>query len=86
MVNGSDYKEIRFSVTDITCFNCALRVKRALATLRNVEGVEVIPDFERNMATAIIKVKGSLERREIEEVIEEASMETPHHEYKVIWD
>jgi len=36
MVNGSDYKEIRFSVTDITCFNCALRVKRALATLRNV--------------------------------------------------
>ncbi|QGA53120.1 heavy-metal-associated domain-containing protein [Sulfolobus sp. E5-1-F] len=78
--------ELRFWVSGVYCNNCVSRIHRALKTISGVENVEIKPDFKELRALVILKFKGEVSKKDIEEVLSEASDETPYHEYKPIWE
>lgn len=86
ILNNLNIKELRFWINGVYCNNCVNRLFRALMTIKGVESVEIIPDFKELKALAILKYRGEISKQEIEEVLSEASEETPYHEYKPIWD
>ncbi|WP_338598278.1 heavy metal-associated domain-containing protein [Sulfolobus tengchongensis] len=78
--------ELRFWVSGVYCNNCVNKVKRALKSIGSVEDIEIKPDFKELKALVILKYRGNITRKEIEEVLSEASDETPYHEYRPIWE
>ncbi|ACP56406.1 heavy-metal-associated domain-containing protein [Saccharolobus islandicus] len=78
--------ELKFWVDSVYCNNCVNRIHRALKTISGVEDVEVKPNFKELRALVILKYRGEVSKKDIEEVLSEASDETPYHEYKPIWE
>lgn len=78
--------ELKFWVDGVYCNNCVNRIHRALKTISGVENVEVKPNFKEFRALVILKYRGEVSKKDIEEVLSEASDETPYHEYKPIWE
>ncbi|AOL17273.1 heavy metal transporter [Sulfolobus sp. A20] len=79
-------KEMSFQVLGVTCDNCVNKVRRALKTVKGIEEISIKPDYSHFIAHVTIRYKGEVDKKEIEEAIQEASDETPYHEYKVKWE
>ncbi|MEM3204368.1 MAG: heavy metal-associated domain-containing protein [Saccharolobus sp.] len=86
ILNSLGDKELRFWISGVYCNNCVNKIFRALKTINGVKEVEIIPDFKELKALAIVKYKGDMDKKEIEEVLYEISGESPYHEYKPIWE
>ncbi|AHC51891.1 heavy metal transporter [Sulfolobus acidocaldarius SUSAZ] len=83
---NNELRVMKFQVFDVECGNCVYKIKRALATLPNVVDINITPDFDNSKAVVILRYKGNLDKREIEEILKEISEESPYHEYKAVWE